>query len=209
MNKWSVEELLQHTGSPNPLPGGGGVCGVIGALAVQLNEMGVRISDPKEEQEWTKLMLRRLDAVRDELMTLAEADGYSFQAVLEARRRPKDDPERGEAIERGYEKAIEIPEKMLDNLLSLLEWQEELAAGTKASVFSDVATAAELAYTCVEAVLFNVWMNVAALKSPASRETHLQRASKLWRRAGALRETARGRVAEKWPHFAEWKEENR
>ena len=190
-----LDEFFARTAGPEPNPGGGGVMGVVGALGLGLNAMGLCISGEKTAQQKEAMQT---------LVSLAELDGDSFQAVLDAWKLPKGSAERKQAVEAGFQEALRIPETMITLLLEALQEQAELAQKVKRWPLADVAAGTKLLVAAVEGLVYNCWMNGKELRDPSHRETHRTFARRALQQAYAAEAAVHEVLVARWSGFDEW-----
>ena len=93
----SVAEFAASLASEAPAPGGGSASAAAGALGAALLEMAVRLTLGKEKYRtsWGDLepLLDRLHESRKRLLELVDEDTKAFDAVVAARRLPKESDE--------------------------------------------------------------------------------------------------------------------
>lgn len=190
-----LDEFFERAAGPEPNPGGGGVMGVVGALGLALNAMGLCISG--EETTRQKEAMQRL-------MTLAQQDGDSFQAVLDAWKLPKGSAAREEAVEAGFQEALRVPEAMIALLLEALQEQVALAQQVKRWPLADVAAGTKLFVAAVEGLVYNCWMNGKGLRDAAHQETHRTFARRALQQAHEAEAAVHRVLVARWRGFDEW-----
>jgi len=131
---------------------------------------------------------------RRALLELAIQDAQVFDAVMRARRLPKETSEdkqrRQAAIQEALTAASDVPLDVASRAASLLEIATSLAGTGNPNAISDVGVAALLAHAAVHGALLNVRINLQAIKDPATRTSRAKRADALGLRADALRDGA-------------------
>ena len=90
----SVQELLERLGSSDPVPGGGSASALAAAMGAALVAMVAELTIGRAEYVEHEETVRhlRFDAIerRAELVSLAQEDATAYDAVVQARRMPKD-----------------------------------------------------------------------------------------------------------------------
>src|SRR6266545_316131 len=93
----SVSDFSSALASDAPAPGGGSAAAATGASGAALLAMVVRLTLGKEKyrSSWQELepLAARLEEARIRLLELVDEDTKAFEAVVAARRLPKDAPE--------------------------------------------------------------------------------------------------------------------
>ena len=193
--KLSLEDFLAALGADTPTPGGGTAAATAGAMGASLAEMVARLTLSKEKyaasHDAVRPILEAGQLAREEFVTLAREDSEAYDAVVAARRLPKDTDEqkaaRQNAIALANRRAAEVPMRTARAAARLLAALPELAEKGNPNAASDVGAAALLLDACAEGALLNVGINLsgiedAALVAEMQRETAvLQEASQRFR----------------------------
>ena len=193
--KLSLEDFLAALGSDAPTPGGGTAAATAGAMGASLAEMVARLTLSKEKYAASHDAMRPIleagQLARKEFVALAREDSEAYDAVVAARRLPKDTDEqkaaRQNAIALANRRAAEVPMRTARAAARLLAALPELAEKGNPNAVSDVGAAALLLDACAEGALLNVGINLpgiedAALVAEMQRETAvLQEASQRFR----------------------------
>src|SRR5690606_17762897 len=103
-----VRELLDAAAARTPAPGGGGAAALTAALAAALTGMAARFADGAEAERAAE----RADELRAALAPLADADAAAYGAYLAARRRPRHDPGRADAIAAARRETGAVPPRI-------------------------------------------------------------------------------------------------
>jgi len=193
--KLSLEDFLAALGSDAPTPGGGTAAATAGAMGASLAEMVARLTLSKEKYAASHDAMRPIleagQLAREEFVALAREDSEAYDAVVAARRLPKDTDEqkaaRQNAIALANRRAAEVPMRTARAAARLLAALPELAEKGNPNAVSDVGAAALLLDACAEGALLNVGINLpgiedSALVAEMQRETAvLQEASQRFR----------------------------
>ena len=193
--KLSLEDFLAALGADTPTPGGGTAAATAGAMGASLAEMVARLTLSKEKyaasHDAVRPILEAGQLAREEFVTLAREDSDAYDAVVAARRLPKDTDEqkatRQNAIALANRRAAEVPMRTARAAARLLAALPELAEKGNPNAASDVGAAALLLDACAEGALLNVGINLSgiddtALVAEMQRETAvLQEASQRFR----------------------------
>ena len=193
--KLSLEDFLAALGSDAPTPGGGTAAATAGAMGASLAEMVARLTLSKEKYAASHDAMRPIleagQLAREEFVALAREDSEAYDAVVAARRLPKDTDEqkaaRQNAIALANRRAAEVPMRTARAAARLLAALPELAEKGNPNAVSDVGAAALLLDACAEGALLNVGINLPGIEDTAlvaemQRETAvLQEASQRFR----------------------------
>ncbi len=163
----SLDGFSSRLASKAPTPGGGGAAAAVGALACALGEMvcNLTIGKPKYsagEQELIQI-LKELEADREHLLELIDADAVAFTPVAQAYAIPKSDPKRAEIMERALCGATEAPIKLMESITHVIIRLNRLAVLGSRLALSDVGVAAVCAAAALEGASLNVYINTAAM----------------------------------------------
>lgn len=180
--KLSLEKFLDALASDSPTPGGGTAAAVSGAMGSALAEMVAALTLSKEKyaasHEAVRPIAEAARLAREQFVRLAREDSDAYDAVVSARRLPKETDaqkaERAHRIAAANRHAAEVPMRTADAALRLLSALPDLAAKGNPNAVSDVGAAALLLDACVEAALLNVGINLSGIED-ASFVAQMQR----------------------------------
>lgn len=170
-----LDDFLAMLASDLPAPGGGTAAAVSGAMGAALVEMVAALTLGKEKFADVHAAVRPIAeaaaAARRELLDLAQEDASAFEAVLAARRLPKESDDekaaRSQAIALSNQAATEVPMRTARAAARLLETLPDLVAKGNPNAASDAGTAALLLEAATEGALLNVGINLGGVKDPA------------------------------------------
>ena len=166
-----LRDLADRLASREPVPGGGSAAAIAGAMGAALVSMVVELSVGRPEHVAHDAALREIGAAAAErqavLLDLAEADAAAYQAVVTARRMPKQtDPERGArsaALREAMLEAARVPLRTATVATEVLGLAERIAPIGNSNAISDAGVAAQLAAAAVRGALLNVRINLPYL----------------------------------------------
>src|SRR3989475_9088262 len=164
----SLSTFSEEVASKKATPGGGSVSAYIGALPAGLVCMVGRITLAKKEvaQESDRLqeLVRKGEDLRQKFLRLVVEDAESFDAVMQAFKLPKDNPDaRKNAIQQATIKAAEAPLRTLESSVEVLRLAEEVANYGATNALSDVITAVAAGRAAIEGAATNVLINLDTL----------------------------------------------
>src|SRR6478672_9829431 len=176
-DKTSFEDLLTALGSDAPTPGGGSAAALAGAMGAALAEMVASLTLSKEKYAASHEAVRPIAGLarrtRQELQRLAHEDSEAYDAVVAARRLPKDTPDqekvRARKTSEANRLAAEVPMRTARSAARLLAAMPELAKKGNPNAASDAGAAALLLEAAVHAALLNVAINLAGIDDEAVR----------------------------------------
>jgi len=171
----SLERFLDELASQSPTPGGGTAAAVAGALGAGLAEMVAALTLSKEKFAPVHEAMRAIGdesrRARAELLRLADEDALAYDAVVAARRLPKETEEekasRSSAIASANRTATEVPMRTARAAARLLALLPELVEKGNPNALSDAGASALLLEAAAEAALLNVGINLGGAGDPA------------------------------------------
>lgn len=173
--KLRVDELLAALSSHEPTPGGGTAAAISGSMGAALVEMVSALTLGKEKFAEAHPAVRPIaeaaSAAREDLLRLAREDSAAYDAVVAARKLPKESEQekaaRSRALDAANRLATEVPMLTARAAVRLLSALPELVEKGNPSAASDVGTAALLLEAAAVAALLNVAINLPGVKDPA------------------------------------------
>ena len=182
-----ITEFLQQTASGTPLPGGGSVSALSAALGAALTEMVANLTVGKKNYEAVEDEMQEISEtagnLRRKLMAEVDNDADAYQGVLAAFKLPKtteaEKQKRTEAIQDAMKNAARVPLGVAYDALQVMDLAERVIRSGNRNAVSDGAVGAMMARTAVMGALFNVKINLAAVKDNAFVEEMTREADKL------------------------------
>lgn len=171
MKNKSVHEFAEVVASNSPVPGGGSIAALCGALSAALAEMVANLTTGKKkyievESEMNEIKNKAM-ALRSKLLDDIERDSYAYNKVMEAYKMPKEDDEqkilRNKAIEESAKIAAEVPLDVAQTSFKILPLAEAVVARGNSNAVTDGLVAAMLARTAVLSALLNVRINLETI----------------------------------------------
>ena len=170
-----VGEFSDVLSSKAPVPGGGGASAVAAAVGASLGQMVASLTLGKKRyadvQGRIEELIPRFEAVRDELLVLADEDAKAFEPLSRAYGLPKGTEEErvhnAEVMEAALRAACEPPLKIMEKTCEAIDLVDEVSRiGTRIAI-SDAGAGATLLSAALKAVSLNIFINA---KSMADRE---------------------------------------
>lgn len=197
----TIARFLDGTAARQPAPGGGSVSALVGALAAAIGEMVVNYSIGKKGleafQDELRSALAELHRARQLMVELMVEDQNAYQALSEARKLPKDSPERKSRFPAALLASIRTPEAIAATGVAMLELCGRLAGQVNYYLLSDLAVCAELAMAAVRCGIYNVRVNLADVTDPVDRERIEQTIGHVFSRATLLIQQVSPRIMER------------
>jgi methenyltetrahydrofolate cyclohydrolase len=168
----TVKEFLERVQSDQPVPGGGSVAALAGALSAGLSAMvaGLTLgrSGETEFEERMSALIERATLLRTRLTADIDRDSDAYGAVMSAYRMPKGTDEekttRTKAIQAALEEAARVPLSVAEAGVDLLAIAEIVVTDGNTNAVTDGAVAALMARSSVLAALLNVRINLSSIK---------------------------------------------
>lgn len=168
----TIGEFSAALAAQTSTPGGGGAAAITGALGASLLSMVINFTLGKKKyadvQEEMAAMLAATEALRTELLALADADVEAFSAVSATYSMPKESDEekaaRTAALQDALKGAAKVPFVIAERALDVLHLAAPVAEKGNVNVVSDAATAMNLAHSALLSAIVNVDINLNAIK---------------------------------------------
>lgn len=171
---FTVRGFVDETASPAPVPGGGGVSALAGALAISLGDMVGELTVGKKKYAGVEGLLRSLMArsieIKERLLQLINEDAENFAPLAEAYAVPKDTPGRDELLEQCLKTAAKGPQEIFDLCCEVIDILEIFGENGSTLMISDAATGASLARGALMGAAVNVKVNTRLMKDRAYAE---------------------------------------
>jgi formiminotetrahydrofolate cyclodeaminase len=202
MKNMTLEVFAQEAASKKPVPGGGGVSALAGALAASLAEMVTQLTTGKkryaEYEEEIQKCMRDAEEVRGRLLDAIEEDAAAFAPLAQAYGMDKNAEGYAEHLEECLHNAAEPPFAILRLCTRVVELDERLAViGSKLAV-SDAGTSVMLAHGAMYGAYLNVLVNTRLMKEKEYAQAKEEEADRLLeeyaKRALACFESVRERL---------------
>lgn len=140
-----MKEFLDKLASKDPVPGGGSVSALVGALASCLGLMVCNLSGIPTEN---------LENLRSTLEKLVKKDEKAFEEVISAYK-TKNKELKNEALK----KASLVPLETSEKCLNVLKELKAISKKGKKSAITDTGVAALLAYSGIKGAILNIKIN--------------------------------------------------
>jgi len=176
LTEMTVRTLVERLATSDPVPGGGSAAAMAGAMGAALVHMVVDLTVGRPAAEGQGKALTEIGhhatQWQSELLNLAELDANAYDAVVRARRLPRESEReratRSVQIGAALREATRIPLATARAASDVLELAERLTPIANRNAISDVGVAALLAVTALRGAALNVQINVPHLTSDES-----------------------------------------
>ncbi len=167
-----VTIFLDELASSAPAPGGGSVAALGGSLGAALVSMVCNLTVGKKKyadvQDDIKALLDRAETLRHELIGLLEADVEVYTKVSKAMKMPRDTEEqkavRSAAMEKALKAATEVPMKVADACVQVIDLCRPAAEKGNVNAVSDAGVAVLMAEAGLRSAALNVLINLGWIK---------------------------------------------
>ena len=172
---WTISDFLKRLASEAPVPGGGSVSALAGALGAALIAMYCKLGMQKkgvssDDQEILQKTSIEAASYQNKLTRLITEDSLAYTEVMEAFKLPKTTDEetkaRQQAIQRAFHLAVEIPLETMNACVECLQLIREIALIGNPSAFSDLKVAEEMCLAGAQGAWENIVINLPSIKDP-------------------------------------------
>ena len=192
----TLTDFANETSSESPAPGGGSIAAYVGALGVSLATMVANLSSHKKgwDERWEEFSnwAEKGEKIKNELVSLVDADTKAFNKIMEAFGLPKSTDEeklaRTNAIQEATKFAIEIPFQVMKASYNSMEVIKTMAEIGNPNSVSDAGVGALCARSAVIGAFMNVRINASGYDDKAYVAETLKRGKEIENKAIALEE---------------------
>ncbi len=175
MKEMKLIDFAAQTASAEPVPGGGSIAAVSGALSAALTEMVANLTIGKKKYEEVEGQMKDIAAkaaqLRATLLDDIQRDSNSFNDVMQAMKMPKDTDEekalRTAAMQSGLKIAAEVPFEIASRAFEIMPFAEKVVESGNSNAVTDGLVSAMLSRTAVLSALLNTKINLASIKDEA------------------------------------------
>lgn len=175
MKNLKLTEFASLTASSEPVPGGGSIAAVSGALGAALSEMVANLTIGKKKyidvEENMKEVAAKASELRERLLDDIQRDSNSFNDVMIAMKLPKDTDEqkkiRTEKMQSGLKIAATVPYEIACDAFEIMPLAETVVSKGNTSAVTDGLVSAMMSRTAVLSALLNTKINLASIKDEA------------------------------------------
>jgi len=176
----SLSEFLEAVADAKPIPAGGSVAALVGALAAALGAMGARPGDQIEARPQLLQASRRLHA-------LVRADSEAYRGWAGSRTISDERSEKSAASAMAWQQATEIPLEIAEIACQVGWTIQSCLKSAKPALHSDLTVGLIMALAAVDAALHTALVNVKTTRNPRLNETLLPRIRKAEQRLEELK----------------------
>ncbi len=175
LTELTLKDFLAQTAGNDPVPGGGSISALNGAIAASLAEMVARLTIGRkkyaEYENEMKSLAEHFGQVRRRLEEDIDRDSEAYNRVFAAFKLPKETEEekaaRSAAIQKETKHAAEVPMDVARKVCALLPLLEQVVRKGNQNAVTDGCVAAMCARTAVLGALMNVRVNLTSIQDEA------------------------------------------
>ena len=175
LTELTIKEFINKVISNDPVPGGGSVSALNGALAGALAAMVANLTiGRKKYAEVNDIMVElssRFEKLSSRLIEDVDRDSDAYNRVFAAFKMPKDTDEekqvRSEAIQRETKYAAQVPMEVARAVYEMLPMIDTVAQKGNSNAVTDACVSMMCARTAILGALLNVRINLTSIKDEA------------------------------------------
>ena len=168
----TVKDFLDKVAGSDPVPGGGSIAALSGALASALSTMVTRLTVGKKGYEISEELMQHAQTITlrllGEFIALIDKDSEAYNAVFACFKLPKTTDEekavRSAAIQEATKQAALIPLEVARKALDMMAIIADVARFGNRNAVTDACVAMMSARSAVLGALLNVRINLGSLK---------------------------------------------
>jgi formiminotetrahydrofolate cyclodeaminase len=172
LSELPVKEFLSVTAGDDPVPGGGSVSALCGALSAALGQMVANLTIGRkryaEQEENMKEMAVTFKSCMDEFSKAIDADSAAYNTVFSAYKLPKETEEektiRTQKIQEATKIAAEVPFLVAQKAYKMMDLICIVAKTGNQNAVTDACVAMMCARTAILGALLNVRINLTSIK---------------------------------------------
>ena len=159
----TIKDFLAETAGSAPVPGGGSISALNGAIAAALTEMVAHLTVGKKKYAEVEGQMKTI-AIEAE----KQLPGFRSEDVFSAFKLPKETPDeqviRTNAIQSATKEAAIVPMRVAEEIGSVMETIIYVAHKGNQNAVTDACVAMMAARTCVLGALLNVRINLTSIQ---------------------------------------------
>ena len=167
-----IKSFLDELASSAPAPGGGSVAALSGALGAALISMVSNLTVGKEKyaavQGDINALLKQSESLREKLTGLLEEDVAAYSKLSKTMKMPRETDEqkaaRAEAMDRDLKAAADVPLRVAEACVAVMELCRPAAEKGNINAVSDVGVGILMAEAGLRSAALNVLINLGWIK---------------------------------------------
>ncbi len=187
MKEMTLVEFAKQTASSSPVPGGGSIAALAGALSAALAQMVAELTVNKKGYEDAEVKMKELaskaESIRNQLLDDIKRDSESFNKYMEALKLPKETDEeklrRTNMMQEGLKEAAIVPFEVASLAYEIMPLAEEAVISGNKNAVTDGLVSVMMARTAVLSALLNTRINLGSIKDEAFVKEYSEKVEKL------------------------------
>lgn len=167
----TLKEFLEKTYGKDPVPGGGSISALCGALAASLAEMVTALTIGRKKyadvEEEMLTYAPQMELARRKFIDFIDEDAEAYQVVFDAFKLPKDTDEekqlRNDAIQKATLQAAMVPLRVAETSVGIMGTIFEIGSKGNKNAVTDACVAMMCARTATLGAILNVRINLSGL----------------------------------------------
>ena len=172
LTELTVKDFLNKVAGSDPVPGGGSIAALNGAIASALAAMVANLTIGKKNyadcEEQMKQIAERAAGLKEEFVADVDRDSEAYDRVFACFKMPKATDEekaaRSAAIQEATKFAAQVPMEVARRAYGLMDTIAQVARKGNQNAVTDACVAMMAARSAVLAALMNVRINLGSLK---------------------------------------------
>ena len=175
LTELTIKDFISKVISNDPVPGGGSVSALNGALAAALSAMVANLTVGRKKYGEVNDLMQELSArfekLSQKLIEDVDRDSDAYNRVFAAFKLPKETDEekqvRSEAIQRETKYAAQVPMEVARAVYEVLPQIDAIAQKGNSNAVTDACVSMMCARTAILGALLNVRINLTSIKDEA------------------------------------------
>ena len=175
LTELTIKDFISKVISNDPVPGGGSVSALNGALAAALSAMVANLTVGRKKYVEVNDLMQELSArfekLSQKLIEDVDRDSDAYNRVFAAFKLPKETDEekqvRNEAIQRETKYAAQVPMEVARAVYEVLPQIDAIAQKGNSNAVTDACVSMMCARTAILGALLNVRINLTSIKDEA------------------------------------------
>ena len=168
----TCRDFVESVGSSKPIPGGGSVAALVGALGASLSTMVASLTIGKKKYIGVEFeMQKNIDEIyqiQNELLDLVQQDIDNFEPLAQLYKKKASTPEEKAALKEAKQNALYeaclVPMEIIQKCGRAIELAQEFATKGNKVVIADSGSSAVLCKAAMQAASFNIYINTNMMK---------------------------------------------
>ena len=190
----SCAEFAEKLASKEPVPGGGGVAALAGALGAALGTMVANYSIGKKAflgmEDKHKEIIDKTTALREKMLGLVDEDAENFEPLSKAYGMPSSTDAEKEEKEKVLQAALKVaakgPIEMVECIYDVIKLHEELVDLSTKLIISDVGCGVQMLKAAIYSASLNVTVNLNSIKDEVYVEETKEKVTRLVSEGGKI-----------------------